>query len=97
MKLKILAFLLLISTIFFMSYGEAKVEGKHFQNEQYSFLNIDFAEKTNKVFYIGSVDTYRIEKSDIIINHNGKDIRLTLKGKSLFVYAFDDSGNQTKK
>lgn len=97
MKLKILAFLLLISTIFFMSCGEAKVEGKHFQNEQYSFLNIDFAEKTNKVFYIGSVDTYRIEKSDIIINHNGKDIRLTLKGKSLFVYAFDDSGNQTKK
>lgn len=95
MKLKVLALNLLISTILFASCGEANVEGKHFQNEQYP-LSIDFAEKTNKVFYLTSVDNYRIEKTDIIVNHNGKDIRLTLKGKTLFVYAFDDSGNQIK-
>lgn len=85
--------------VFFMlalaSCGEISVAGNKYQHEQYP-LTIEFSEKSNKVFYLTSIDTYTTEKNVIIINHNGKEIRLLLKGKKITVYPIADDGSQSK-
>ena len=86
--------------VFFMlalaSCGEISVAGNKYQHEQYP-LTIEFSENSNKVFYLTSIDTYTTEKNVIIINHNGKEIRLLLKGKKITVYPIADDCSQSKK
>lgn len=82
--------------VFLTSCGSANVAGKHFENDRMPF-SVDFSASDNKVFYIADVGNYSVEKNDILINLNGRTIKLLLKGKALYIYEFDEVGNQTDK
>ena len=78
------------------SCGAASVSGKKYEYliEDYP-MTIEFAADSDKVFYITDVGTYRTENSDVIVNYNGREIRLTAKGDKLYIYQFDEDGNQS--
>ena len=88
--------LLLLTFSAFISCGEANVSGKSFADPNYG-LEIHFAEKSDKVFYLSLVSTYKVEGKNIVINVNGKDMKLLYKDKTLTIYDMDENGNQTDK
>ena len=83
-KITLLSFLV-FGLILFTSCGEAKVAGKRFVNIEYP-LEIDFNENSEKVFYLTQVCNYKIEKNFVIVNVNGKEIKLILEKECLSLY-----------
>lgn len=95
MKKLFIVFACLVSVLL-TSCGAVNVSGKKYQYQVEGYpLTVEFAADSDKVFYMTDVGTYQTVGSDIVVNYNGREIRLTAKGDSLYLYQFDKDGNQT--
>ena len=92
---KLFIVLACLASVILTSCGAVNVSGKKYQYQVEGYpLTIEFAENSDKAFYLNSVGTYRTEGSDIIVSGK-KEIRLTAKGDKLYIYQFDEEGNQS--
>ncbi len=96
MKKFVLQTLLIFSILTLCSCEKADVVGKHFRFSESDLFCIDFSANSNKVYYITGVGDYVIDKSDVAINFDGKEIRLRYKENALYPFKIDDDGKQTK-